>query len=119
LIIYQRALGIELENYKLLVAREIEMSVFYKGNAIGSRRIDFLINDLICVEIKALIRLDGRFLRMLNVHSDITYLKHDGKPVLSFISIDGEPSYLDVGGIIYLWKAGMIYPNAKKKYLFF
>lgn len=37
----------------------------------------------------------GRFLRTLNLHSDITYLKHDGKSVLSFIGIDGEPSYLD------------------------
>ncbi len=37
----------------------------------------------------------GRFLRTLNVHTDITYLKQDGKPVLSFIGMDGEPSYLD------------------------
>lgn len=38
----------------------------------------------------------GRFLRTLSVHSDITYLKQEGKPVLSFIGMDGEPSYLDV-----------------------
>jgi len=38
----------------------------------------------------------GRFLRTLSVHSDITYLKHEGKPVLSFIGMDGEPSYTDV-----------------------
>jgi len=38
----------------------------------------------------------GRFLRSLSVHSDITYLKKEGKPVLSFIGMDGEPSYLDV-----------------------
>jgi GxxExxY protein len=57
-VIYQRALDIELQNYKLLVAREIEMAIFYKGKAIGSRRVDFLINDIICVEIKALIKLE-------------------------------------------------------------
>ena len=39
---------------------------------------------------------DGRFLRTLSVHSDITYLKQEGKPVLSFIGMDGEPSYFDV-----------------------
>ncbi|HEU5166684.1 MAG TPA: LuxR C-terminal-related transcriptional regulator [Chitinophagaceae bacterium] len=39
---------------------------------------------------------NGRFLRTLSVHSDITYLKQEGKPVLSFIGMDGEPSYLDV-----------------------
>jgi GxxExxY protein len=57
-LINQRALDIELVNYKLLVAREIEMAVLYKGKAIGSRRVDFLINDIICVEIKALIKLE-------------------------------------------------------------
>ena len=57
-VIYQRALHIELENHKLLVGREIEMAVLYKGKAIGSRRVDFLINKIICVEIKAVIRLE-------------------------------------------------------------
>jgi GxxExxY protein len=57
-VIYQRALDIEFENYKLLVGREIEMPIFYKGKAIGNRRVDFLINDIICVEIKAVIRLE-------------------------------------------------------------
>ncbi len=42
-VIYQRALDIELINHKLLAPREIEMPVLYKGNAIGSRRVDFLI----------------------------------------------------------------------------
>ena len=37
-----------------------------------------------------------RFLRTLSVHTDITYLKQEGKPVLSFIGMDGEPSYRDV-----------------------
>jgi DNA-binding CsgD family transcriptional regulator len=39
---------------------------------------------------------NGRFLRTLSVHSDITYLKQEGKPVLSFLGMDGEPSYFDV-----------------------
>jgi GxxExxY protein len=57
-VIYQRALDIELLSHKLLVGREIEMGVVYKGKAIGTRRVDFLINDIICVEIKAVIRLE-------------------------------------------------------------
>ncbi len=39
---------------------------------------------------------NGVFLRSLSVHTDITYLKHEGKPVLSFLGMDGEPSYIDV-----------------------
>lgn len=38
----------------------------------------------------------GKFLRTLSLHTDITYLKQEGRPVLSFIGLDGEPSYLDV-----------------------
>ena len=34
------------------------MPVFYKDKAIGIRRVDFLINEIICVEIKALIKLE-------------------------------------------------------------
>ena len=57
-VIYQRALDIELQNLKLLARREVEMPVFYKDKAIGIRRVDFLINEIICVEIKALIKLE-------------------------------------------------------------
>ncbi len=57
-LIYQRALNIELANHNLIAGREIEMAILYKGTEIGTRRVDFLINDIICVEIKALIRLE-------------------------------------------------------------
>jgi DNA-binding CsgD family transcriptional regulator len=40
---------------------------------------------------------DGKFLRTLNVHTDITYLKQEGKPTISMIGLDGEPSYIDLG----------------------
>lgn len=39
---------------------------------------------------------EGRLLRSLGIHTDITYLKKEGKPTLSFIGMDGEPSYIDV-----------------------
>ena len=38
----------------------------------------------------------GKILRTLNIHTDITYLKQEGIPVLSFLGMEGEPSYLDV-----------------------
>ncbi len=40
--------------------------------------------------------MEGELLRTLGVHTDITHLKPSGLPVLSFIGLDGEPSYLDV-----------------------
>ncbi|MGV3540247.1 MAG: PAS domain-containing protein [Rufibacter sp.] len=38
----------------------------------------------------------GAVLRTLGVHTDISHLKTEGKPVLSFIGLEGEPSYIDV-----------------------
>ena len=39
----------------------------------------------------------GRLLKTLGVHTDIFYLKQEGKSVLSFIGMEGEPSFIDVG----------------------
>ena len=38
----------------------------------------------------------GQVIRSLGIHTDITHLKKEGKPTLSFIGLDGEPSYIDV-----------------------
>jgi len=39
---------------------------------------------------------DGKILRNLVVFTDISELKKNGKPVMSYIGMDGEPSYLNV-----------------------
>jgi len=57
-VIYQRALAIELSNCGLTFSRELEMPVFYKGMNVGSRRVDFLVEEKILVELKALILLE-------------------------------------------------------------
>jgi len=38
----------------------------------------------------------GSILRTIGLYTDITHLKQKGKPVMSFIGIDGEPSYLNI-----------------------
>lgn len=57
-VIYQRALALELELQGLGFAREFEMPIHYKGNHVGTRRVDFLVNDTISVELKAVIKLE-------------------------------------------------------------
>jgi GxxExxY protein len=57
-VIYQRALSIEMEMQGLGFQRELEMTIYYEGYDIGTRRVDFLVEDVIMVEIKALIRLE-------------------------------------------------------------
>lgn len=39
---------------------------------------------------------NGALIRTLGVHTDITHLKAEGKPVMSLIGLDGEPSYIDI-----------------------
>ena len=57
-VIYQRALAIELESQKLSFVREQEMQIEYKGSEIGTRRVDFFIENKIMLEIKAVIQLE-------------------------------------------------------------
>jgi GxxExxY protein len=57
-VIYQRALAIELERQELNFKREMEMAIFYEGINIGTRRVDFFVEDFVMVEIKAVIKLE-------------------------------------------------------------
>ena len=58
-VIYQRAYEIELnQRSSFIVCREVEMTVQYKEHLVGTRRVDFLINNLIAIELKALIKLE-------------------------------------------------------------
>jgi len=57
-VIYQRALAIEMGIDGLKFHREKEMPIFYRGENIGTRRVDFFVEDRIMVELKALIKLE-------------------------------------------------------------
>lgn len=57
-VIYQRALSIEMENTGLSFSREHEMPIFYKQLQIGKRRVDFLVEEVISVELKAITSLE-------------------------------------------------------------
>ena len=57
-VIYQRALAIEFQLQGIHFHREKEMLVFYKTRRIGTRRVDFLVEELISTELKATTKLD-------------------------------------------------------------
>jgi GxxExxY protein len=57
-VIYQRALEKEMILQGLSFSREHEMPVFYKEEQIGTRRVDFLIEGVISVELKALTKTE-------------------------------------------------------------
>ena len=57
-VIYQRALEMEMPFFGLNFRREFEMPILYRKEQIGTRRVDFLVEDLISVELKAVINLE-------------------------------------------------------------
>ena len=69
-VIYQRALEIEMIDRRLSFAREQEMPIYYKRRQIGSRRVDFLVENAVCVELKAIARLED-----IHLAQGINYLE--------------------------------------------
>jgi len=57
-VIYQRCLAIEMEKQGLDFVREQEIPIFYEGIEVGTRRVDFLVEEEVLVELKALIKLE-------------------------------------------------------------
>ncbi len=58
-VIYQRALEIEMNLADLAFSREMEMSINYRNQPIGTRRVDFFVENCIMVELKAVTNLDS------------------------------------------------------------
>jgi GxxExxY protein len=56
-VIYQRCLAIELEKAGINYARELAHPIFYEDIQVGSRRADFVVEDKVIVELKAVINL--------------------------------------------------------------
>ncbi|MEX0607807.1 MAG: GxxExxY protein [Balneolaceae bacterium] len=57
-VIYQRCMAIEMDRVKLNFGREVDQEIFYDGIAVGSRRADFVVENRIMVELKAMINLE-------------------------------------------------------------
>ena len=57
-VIYQRCLKIELEKINLQFAREVEQTIYYEDLVVGTRRADFVVENKIVVELKAIINLE-------------------------------------------------------------
>ena len=56
-VIYQRCLEIEFREAGLRYGREIVQPVYYDERTVGERRVDFIIEDNVVLEIKACVDL--------------------------------------------------------------
>ena len=51
----------------IVFSREFEMPIFYRGELIGTRRVDFLVESVISVELKAITKIeDVHFAQAIN-----------------------------------------------------
>ena len=57
-VIYHRALEIEMRLAGISFTREHEMPISYRSEQIGTRRVDFLVEGIISVELKAITKLE-------------------------------------------------------------
>jgi GxxExxY protein len=88
-VIYQRALEIEMRENRISYNREFEMPIFYREQQIGTRRVDFLIENIISVELKATTKLeDVHFAQAINYleayNLEIGLLVNFGETSLNF-----------------------------------
>ena len=61
-VIYQRCLAIEFTRANLNYQREQSQTVFYDNIEVGQRRADFIVEDKVVVELKAVVKLEDTHL---------------------------------------------------------
>jgi len=94
-VIYQRALDIEMHDSELSFNREYEMPIFYKKQQIGTRRVDFLVEGVISIELKAITKLeDVHFAQAINYleayNIEIGLLINFGEASLKFSRLNNK-----------------------------
>lgn len=94
-VIYQRCLAYEMRQAGLSFAREYEMDVLYKGIKMGTRRVDFLVEGIISVELKALLQLENvhftQAINYLEVYNlEVGLLINFGETSLKFRRLDNK-----------------------------
>lgn len=94
-VIYQRALAIEMADNDISFTREQEMPVYYKNRQIGTRRVDFFVNDVVMVELKAVIKLENsHFAQAINYLEaydlEVGLLLNFGSPSLEYHRVSNK-----------------------------
>ena len=83
-VIYQRALALEFPAHRLDFSREVWIDVYYKGERIGRKRVDFVVEEVL-VEIKAKAALED-----VDFVQTLSYLKASGYKVALLINFGAK-----------------------------
>jgi GxxExxY protein len=92
-VIYQRALALELPAHDLDFSREVWINVHYKGEKVGSKRVDFIVDEVL-VEIKAKAALEN-----VDFVQTLSYLKASGYTVALLLNFGAKR--LEIKRIVY------------------
>lgn len=99
-VIYQRCLAIEMEKQGLGFERELEIPIYYDSREVGTRRVDFLVENKVMVELKAINQLENvhlaqglNYLEAYNL--EIGLLINFGAPKLEFKRLINERKRLN------------------------
>ena len=72
--IYEEALSLEMTAIGLSFERQFRVEVRYRGQPVGEHRLDLLVEDVVVVELKAVLELQDIFYATVR-----SYLKATGK----------------------------------------
>lgn len=91
-VIYQKSLALEFSKAGLNFEREKEQVIFYYDAEVGKRRADFIVDEKVVVELKAVIEiLPAHIVQVKNYltayHKPIGLLINFGAPSLQFHKI--------------------------------
>ena len=95
---YQRALAMELQAARIEFCREEPVDILYKGEKLGSKRMDFLVEGII-VEMKAKAALEP-----VDHVQTLSYLKASGMQLGLLINFGG--SKVEVERLVNHWQGG-------------
>ena len=82
--IYHRAMIIEFKLQNVLFDDEYDIRIYYKGEHVGTRKVDFLVEKIIPVEIKAATELSN-----INIAQAKNYLEAGGIEIGLLINFGG------------------------------
>ena len=72
-----------MEHGGLSFGRVCEMSIWYRGAQVGARRVDFLVEEVVLVELKAVVGLDD-----LHTAQGLNYLEAFGLDVGLLLNLE-------------------------------
>ena len=73
--VYEEALAVEFHVLKIHCERQRIVPIYYRGQQVGEHRLDFLVEKLVVVELKAVIALEKIFFAIVRSYLKATALE--------------------------------------------